>query len=94
MLLGQPLHEVDQPLVSLVPLPQDVSDRELPLLFGLDGVERVDATVGHGVPWRTSADDDVGEMGKRLPFPSAYVSDDVLHRPTTRNTELVYLLFV
>ena len=55
LVFGHALDEVDEPPVGVVLLRQDVGERHVSFPLGHHGVERVDATIGHGVPgWPAS----------------------------------------
>jgi hypothetical protein len=58
LVIGHALDEVDEPSVGAVLLHQDIGERHISFPLGHHGVERVDATVGHGVPrWPAAGDD-------------------------------------
>ena len=69
--------EVDEPVVGVVPLPQHLGERQVPLLLRRLGVEGIDAAVRDGIPRWLPAVEDERQMRQRLLFPPGHVRNDV-----------------
>jgi len=77
--------------MGIVPLPQHLGERQVPLLLRRLSVEGIDAAVRDGIPLWLLAREDERQMRQRLLFPRGHVRDDVFDRPGACDTRLHHL---